>query len=214
MNKPLLVLFDGNAIVHRAYHAFQNTRPLTLRRTGEIVSAVYGFAQMLLKAINDLKPTHLAVAFDRKGPTFRHHLYPAYKANRPPLDPALKSQMPLVRQVVTALNLPAVEMEGLEADDARAMVVARLARREGLADLDLTGVDLSGLDPAAKERVLVLLNSQRCDCGCNFGSIAECRVKDPQCSRSPVLAAVSESFLLVSFAPLISTFPINLSITQ
>jgi len=94
MEKPRLVLFDGNAIIHRAYHAFGPTRyrqarPLTVSKTGEIVSAVYGFAQMLLKVLNEQKPTHYAVAFDKKGPTFRHKLYDEYKAHRPPMPDEL-----------------------------------------------------------------------------------------------------------------------------
>ena len=89
MAKPLLVLFDGNAIVHRAYHAFGPTKyrpgtPLTVSKTGEVVSAVYGFALMLLKVLNELKPTHFAIAFDKKGPTFRHEMFDKYKAQRPP----------------------------------------------------------------------------------------------------------------------------------
>jgi len=71
-DKSLLVLFDGNAIVHRAYHAFESTKyragkSLTVPGTGETVSAVFGFAQILLKVLNDLKPTHTAIAFDKKG---------------------------------------------------------------------------------------------------------------------------------------------------
>ena len=95
MSKPLLVLFDGNAIIHRAYHAFQGSnRPtvLTVRKTGEVVTAVFGFAQMLLKVINDLKPTCYAVAFDTKAPTFRHLMYDEYKAQRPPTPPELVGQ--------------------------------------------------------------------------------------------------------------------------
>jgi len=69
MKKPLLVLFDGNAIIHRAFHALP---PLTLSKTGETIGAVYGFVSMLLKTINELKPTHYAIAFDRPAPTFRH----------------------------------------------------------------------------------------------------------------------------------------------
>ena len=83
MKKPLLVLFDGNAIVHRAFHAFEATKPLTISKTGEVVSAVYGFALILLKVINELKPTHLAIAFDNKGPTFRHELFAEYHQHRP-----------------------------------------------------------------------------------------------------------------------------------
>ena len=78
MQKPLLVLFDGHAIVHRAYHAFQNSRSstvFTVPKTGEVVTAVFGFAQMLLKVINDLKPTCYAIAFDTRAPTFDSRLY-------------------------------------------------------------------------------------------------------------------------------------------
>ncbi|MEJ2047781.1 MAG: hypothetical protein P8X92_07490, partial [Dehalococcoidia bacterium] len=72
MKKPLLVLFDGNALLHRAFHALP---PLTVSKTGETVGAVYGFTLMLLKALNELKPTHCAIAFDMKAPTFRHQLF-------------------------------------------------------------------------------------------------------------------------------------------
>ncbi|MBI5521016.1 MAG: DNA polymerase I [Desulfarculus sp.] len=118
---PVLYLLDASSYIHRAFHAIRNLSTSQGVPTG----AVFGFTQMLLKVMKDAQPQYLAVVYDAKGPTFRHHLYPAYKANRPPLDPALKTQMPLVRQLVTALNLPAVEMEGLEADDLMATLAAR-----------------------------------------------------------------------------------------
>ena len=91
MKKPLLLLLiDGNSLLHRAYHVIP---PLTVSRTGEMVGAVYGFASMLLKAIAELKPTHYAIAFDKKGPTFRHRLYDRYKAHRPPTPPELIGQL-------------------------------------------------------------------------------------------------------------------------
>ena len=74
------MLFDGNAVVHRAFHALP---PLTISKTGEMVGAVYGFALILLKAISELKPTHYAIAFDKKAPTFRHQLFDQYKATTP-----------------------------------------------------------------------------------------------------------------------------------
>ena len=120
MKKPLLVLFDGNAIIHRAYHAFQTSRSpvrLTVSKTGEVVSAVYGFAQMLLKTLNELKPTHYAIAFDKKGPTFRHQLFDQYKAHRPPAPPELISQIDRVKQLVKAFRIPVFELDGYEADD-------------------------------------------------------------------------------------------------
>src|SRR3972149_9230483 len=122
MEKPLLVLFDGNAIVHRAYHAFGSPRyrqekPLTVRKTGEGVSAVFGFAQMLLKVLNDLKPVYIAIAFDTKGKTFRHDLFDQYKAHRPATPEDLVSQIERVKQMVTAFHIPLYEIDKYEADD-------------------------------------------------------------------------------------------------
>ncbi|MFQ6122400.1 MAG: DNA polymerase I [Dehalococcoidales bacterium] len=122
MKKPLLVLFDGNAIIHRAYHAFEATKfraakPLTVSKTGEVVSAVYGFALMLLKVLGELKPTHYAIAFDKKGPTFRHQLFDQYKAQRPPAPDELVNQIERVRQLVEAFRIPTFELDGYEADD-------------------------------------------------------------------------------------------------
>ncbi len=114
MEKPLLVLFDGNALLHRAFHALP---PLTLRKSGEMVGAVYGFAQMLLKVINELKPSHYAIAFDMKGPTFRHKLFDQYKAHRPKTPEELVGQLGRVRELVEAFSIPIFELESYEADD-------------------------------------------------------------------------------------------------
>jgi DNA polymerase-1 len=137
MEKPLLVLFDGNAIVHRAYHAFGSTkyrqaRPLTISKTGEVVSAVYGFAQMLLKVLNELKPTHFAVAFDKKGPTFRHKLFDEYKAHRPPTPDELVGQIGRVKDLVNTFHIPLFEVEGYEADD----ILGTLSRQAGVRGID------------------------------------------------------------------------------
>lgn len=122
MGKPLLLLFDGNAIVHRAFHAFGATRyrqatPLTISKTGEVVSAVYGFALMLLKVLNEMKPAYLAIAFDKKGPTFRHKMYDQYKANRPATPDELVSQIDRVKQLVKAFGISLYEVDNYEADD-------------------------------------------------------------------------------------------------
>ena len=111
--KPLLVLFDAHALIHRAFHAIP---PLTLK-TGESVGAVFGFANMLLKTLNDLNPTHVAVAFDSAGPTFRHEQYKEYKAHRPKTPDELISQFTTVRGLVQSFNIPAFELHGYEADD-------------------------------------------------------------------------------------------------
>lgn len=112
MNKRLIII-DGHAILHRAYHALP---PLTTSR-GEIVNAVFGFVSMLLRVINDLRPTHLIITFDRPTPTFRNKIYKEYQAKRPKIDKELISQIDLVHKVVLKMGLPAFEMDGYEADD-------------------------------------------------------------------------------------------------
>ncbi len=132
MKKPRLVLFDGNAIVHRAFHAFETTKPLTVSKTGEVVSAVYGFALMLLKVINELKPTHYAIAFDRPAPTFRHKLFDQYKAHRPETPAELVSQLGRVRQLVKTFGIPVYELDDYEADD----VLGTLSYQASQQDID------------------------------------------------------------------------------
>ena len=120
-----LVLVDGNAIVHRAYHAY----PQTLRTSkGELINAVYGFTSILLSVLKDLKPKYVAVAFDLKGPTFRHKKFKGYKASRPEMDEELVSQLDRVKQVVSTLNIPIFEEQGYEADD----VIGTLAQKAKL----------------------------------------------------------------------------------
>ena len=131
----LLALFDGNAIIHRAYHAFQATKyrsatPLTVSATGEIVSAVYGFALMLLKVLGDLKPSHCAIAFDKKGPTFRHRLFDQYKAHRPPAPDELVNQIGRVKELVEAFNIPIFEIENYEADDVLGTLSLQASRKD------------------------------------------------------------------------------------
>jgi len=116
-----LVLVDGNAILHRAYHALP---PLTTR-SGELVNAVYGFSTMLLKILEDLKPKYLAVAFDTPKPNFRHQEFIGYQAKRKKMDAELSQQIERVRQLVNVLNIPVFEAEGYEADD----VIGTLARQ-------------------------------------------------------------------------------------
>ena len=132
-----MVLFDGNAIVHRAYHAFGATKyrqekPLTVSRTGEVVSAVYGFALMLLKVLDELKPTHYAAAFDKKGPTFRHKLFDQYKAQRPPTPDELVNQIDRVKQLIEAFRIPLYEIDNYEADD----VLGTLSRQASQQEID------------------------------------------------------------------------------
>jgi len=116
-----LVLIDGNAILHRAYHAYP---PLTTSK-GELINAVYGFTSILLTVLKQIKPKYVAVTFDKKAPTFRHIEYKAYKAHRPKMDEELVGQIDRVHEVVRTLNMPIFEIDGFEADD----VIGTLAKK-------------------------------------------------------------------------------------
>ena len=134
--RPLLVLMDGHAMVHRAFHAIQ--QPLNVSRTGEEVRGVFGFLNTFLRTLTELKPTHCVITFDLSAPTFRHRLYDQYKAQRPPTPPELRAQFPHVRRAMTAFGVPIFEEEGYEADD----VLGTLCRQAEQQDIDtiiLTG---------------------------------------------------------------------------
>ncbi len=127
--KPVILLLDGNALVHRAFHALP---PLTVSRTGEVVNAVRGFASTLLKLLREVKPEYWAVAFDRHAPTFRHEQYKDYKAQRPPTPPELISQIGRVHQLAEAMGMPVFELDGYEADD----ILGSLSRQAGQSRID------------------------------------------------------------------------------
>lgn len=138
MSKNKLAIIDGNAIIHRAYHALP---PLTTK-DGTIVNAVYGFISILLKVLKDVKPTHLVVTFDLAGPTFRDDLYKEYKATRVKADQELYDQIPLVHDAVRAFNIPIFEVQGFEADD----VIGTIAKKP---DADTENIIVTGdLDAA------------------------------------------------------------------
>jgi len=108
-----LVIIDGNAIMHRAFHALP---PLTTKK-GEPINAVYGLVSMLLKVITDIKPTHMAVAFDEKEQTFRQKELPSYQAQRPPMADELSSQFEKAREFLKTADIPVYSKPGYEADD-------------------------------------------------------------------------------------------------
>src|SRR3990167_5228574 len=127
-----LVLVDGHALFHRAFHAMP---PLTTTK-GELVNAVFGFTSMLLRVLNDIKPEYAVVCFDTKAPTFRHTQYTAYKAHRIAAPEEMHQQLPRIKEVVDSLNIPIFTLEGYEADD----VIGTLANQAGdLEVLIVTG---------------------------------------------------------------------------
>ena len=111
-----LVLVDGNSIMNRAFYGIMGSRMLTTK-DGKYTNAVYGFLAILFKLLEDLNPEYLVVAFDLKATTARHKMYEGYKANRKGMPEELAEQMPIIKEVLRAMNIDIVEMEGYEADD-------------------------------------------------------------------------------------------------
>ncbi|MEJ7695363.1 MAG: PIN domain-containing protein [Candidatus Limnocylindrales bacterium] len=110
-----LMLLDGNGLIYRGYFALIEN-PLTTK-DGQLVTGVFGFTNIVLRAIVDVQPDYIAVAFDLPQPTFRHERYAEYKATRQRMPDDLREQIPLVREVVAALGIPVYDLAGFEADD-------------------------------------------------------------------------------------------------
>ena len=129
-----LILIDGNSLLFRAYFAM---RPMVTSK-GMHTQGVFAFVNMLNKIIADYEPSHIAVAFDMKGGTFRHDVYQEYKAGRLKTPPELLSQIPMMHEVLEALNIAVIEMPQYEADDIIGTIAAR-AESEGLDTLVISG---------------------------------------------------------------------------
>lgn len=130
----IVYLVDGSSYIHRAYHAI---RHLT-NSTGFPTNAVYGFTNMILKLLSEKGPKYLAIAFDAKGPNFRHAVYKDYKANRPPMPEDLVAQIPLIKTVVENLGLKMIERTGYEADDIIG-TLTRMAEEAGWDAVIISG---------------------------------------------------------------------------
>ncbi len=130
----ILYLIDGSSYIYRAYHA---VRHLSTTK-GLPTNATFGFSNMLLKLLADRNPERMAMAFDAKGPTFRHEIYEAYKANRPPMPEDLAVQIPYIKQVVEGMNITSLELAGYEADDIIG-TLARAAEKKGFHVVMVTG---------------------------------------------------------------------------
>ncbi len=132
----MLLVLDSHGIIYRSYFALRDT--LTLRKTGEPVWAVYGYANTLLYVLDELQPTHVIAAWDAPGGTFRHEADENYKATRAPTPDDLPPQMARVRELLNAFRIPVIEAPGYEADD----VVGALAKQASEAGVEMVVMTL------------------------------------------------------------------------
>lgn len=136
MNSKKLLLVDGNAIVHRAFHAL----PGLTSPDGTLVNAVYGFFSMFLTVINDLKPEFVTVTFDRPKPTFRKSLYAGYQANRPQMADGMSDQFRILHEGLERMEIQIFEKDGFEADDVIGTIAHQVTdKRDDMHVVILTG---------------------------------------------------------------------------
>ena len=131
------VLVDGNSIMNRAFYGIMGSRMLTTK-DGKYTNAVYGFLAILFRLLEDVEPKYMAVAFDLKAPTARHKMYEGYKANRKGMPDELAEQMPMIKEILHAMNIDIVEMEGYEADDVLG-TLSCYGEKQGLDVIILSG---------------------------------------------------------------------------
>jgi DNA polymerase I len=130
-----LIIIDGNAIVHRAYHAL----PKLTTKKGEVVNAVYGFLLFLVKSINDFKPDYIVATFDYPAPTFRKERYKEYKAHREKAPDELYLQIPKVKNLLEKFGIKVLEKKGFEADDIIGTVSEKVFKEKDVETVILTG---------------------------------------------------------------------------
>lgn len=132
--QEIFILVDGSAIVHRAYHAM----PPLNRSDGTPTGAVQGFFSMILKVMQEFKPAHIAIAFDRPAPNFRKELFSGYQSQRPAMESDLSPQFGIIQKILEAAKLPVYSLDGLEADDIIG-TIAEKAKKTGHLVYILTG---------------------------------------------------------------------------
>ena len=132
-----LVLIDGNSIMNRAFYGIMTNKMLTTS-DGTYTNAVYGFLSILFKIEEDLKPEYIAVTFDLKGPTKRHEMYDKYKANRHGMPDELAIQMPIIKDILKAMNIKIIEKQGYEGDDIIG-TLSKMAEDKGINVTILSG---------------------------------------------------------------------------
>lgn len=131
--RPLFCIIDASSFIFRAYYA---VRPLS-NKNGLPTNAVFGFANMIIKVLEDFKPSHIAVVYDTKYPSFRKEMYSEYKANRSAMPDDLVPQMPYIKKFVEVMGLPAFEMKGFEADDIIATLADKAAHMSAGEDAEV-----------------------------------------------------------------------------
>jgi len=149
MKKPIILLLDAHAIIHRAYHAL----PDFATRSGVPTGAIYGFATMVLKIIDDFKPTYVVACFDLPGKTFRHESYTEYKGTRSQTDTALKMQFEATRELCDIFGIPIYDAPGFEADDMLGTICTQLKGKD--FDIIIASGDMDTLQLVEKKRVQV-----------------------------------------------------------
>ena len=132
-----LVLIDGNSIMNRAFYGIMGSKALTTK-DGKYTNAIYGFLAILFKLLEEETPEYIAVAFDLKAPTARHKLYEGYKANRKGMPEELAEQMPIIKEILRAMNIDIIEKEGYEGDDIIG-TLSRYGENQGLEVTILSG---------------------------------------------------------------------------
>ena len=132
-----LLLIDGNSIMNRAFYGIMGSKMLTTK-DGKYTNAIYGFLAILFKILEDLEPEYIGVAFDLKGPTKRHEIYEGYKANRKGMPEELAEQMPIIKEILKAMNIDIIEKQGYEGDDILG-TLAKYGEKQGLEVTILSG---------------------------------------------------------------------------
>ena len=132
-----LVLIDGNSIMNRAFYGIMGSKALTTK-DGKYTNAIYGFLAILFKLLEEEKPDYIGVTFDLKAPTARHKMYEGYKANRKGMPTELAEQMPIIKDVLRAMNIDIIEKEGYEGDDLIG-TLSRYGEQKGLEVVILSG---------------------------------------------------------------------------
>ncbi len=153
MSTDKLMIIDGNSILNRAFYGLQGVQLLSAS-DGLHTNAIFGFLNILNKFLEEEKPQYLCVAFDLKAPTFRHLEYDGYKAKRKGMPPELAEQMPVMKEVLDAMNIKRLEMEGFEADDIIGSI-SQCAEQQGILTVIVTG-DRDSLQ-LASERTRILM---------------------------------------------------------